>query len=470
MTAIDAGVLPARTNYGRTVAVLTLVAVATAVQQTALTPALPAIQEELGVSTTAVAWLLTVFVLSASIVTPILGRLSDIFGKNRVLLVICATVALGSLVGGLAHSLPVLILARALQGMGGSVFAVAFGILRDEAPPERRATGFGLVSSAYGVGGGIGFITSGLIVQHLSYRWIFWIAFILFVIAGLAVHRFIAESPVRTPASIDWIGAALLTCGLLALLLGVSESAHLGWTSAAVLELLGGGAVVLLVWTAWELRRYEPLVDLRLLRIRGVWTVNAVSGLLGFGMYALLLLVPKFVQTDPSAGYGFGASVVAGGLFLLPWTFLMMGAAASAGFLAKRFGSRTLLLTGSVLATLAFTWLAFAQSAPWQILVGAGALGLAIGLCHSSMANLISLVVPHAQVGEAMGVMSVGRTVGSALGAQTAAAVLASTLIVGTAIPSASGYTIAYLLSAAIAVAAIVCTLLAPSDRPNRRA
>jgi EmrB/QacA subfamily drug resistance transporter len=458
-----------RDHYGRTVGVLTLVAASAAVQQMALTPALPTIQDELGLSTTAVAWLLTVFMLSAAVVTPILGRLGDIFGKNRVLVIVCVSVALGSIVGGLATSLPMLIVARILQGVGGAVFAVAFGILRDEAPPHRRATGFGVVSSAYGVGGGVGFVLSGFVVDALSYRWLFWLSFVLFAIAAFAVHRFIAESPIKTPAAIDWVGAGLLTVGLVAVLVGVTESAYLGWTSALVLELLGAGVCVLLVWAVWEVRRREPLVDLQLLRIRGVWTVNAASAFIGFGMYVLFFLVPQFVQTDAAAGYGFGASVTEAGMFLMPWTLLMMVAAALAGPLAGRFGSRALLLAGSSSAAVAFASLALAHSEPWHVLFGTALLGVAIGLSHSSMANLVVRVVPHAQVGEAMGVMSVGRTVGSALGAQTAATVIASTAVAGSVIPQEHGYTFAFLLAAAVLALAFACVAGAPSDRPDGR-
>src|SRR3954469_12032738 len=233
----------ARQHYGVTLAVLATAALAYAVSQTMVAPALPAIQEDLNTTTTGVTWVLTIYLLTASIATPVLGRLGDMFGKEHVLVWVLGMFALGSLVAALSHSIGLLVAGRAIQGFGGAVFPLAFGIIRDEFPPERVAQGIGLISATFGIGGGVGLVAAGVIVDRLSYEWIFWIALIVTAIAIVCTLLFVPESPVKVPAKIDWLGAVLLSIGLGALLLGISEGPRWGWTSARILGLFVASAV-----------------------------------------------------------------------------------------------------------------------------------------------------------------------------------------------------------------------------------
>jgi EmrB/QacA subfamily drug resistance transporter len=459
----------AQRHYGLTLAVLTLAGLATSVLQTLMTPALPAIQRDLGTSTAAVAWVITVFVLVAAVVTPILGRLGDIFGKERVLFLVLLTVTAGCLVAALSHSLPLLILGRVLQGIGGGFFAIGFGIVRDEFPENRVAFGMGLLSASFGVGGGLGLILSGVIVDHVSYRGLFWLGFAVFLVAAAATRAFVPESPVKTPASIDWLGAGLLGAGLATFLLGVSESSAWGVGSPRVLGLLLGGLAALGVWARWELRVAEPLVDIALARLRGVWTVNAAALLIGFAMYTLLLLLPKLAQAPPRTGYGFGSTVTEAGLFLLPWTAMMAVSAPITGLLANRVGSRVLLITGTLCSATSFTFLAVAHSQRWEILASTALIGLGVGCTQSSTANLIAEAVPHAQVGEALGVSSIARTTGAAVGTQTGAAVLSAGVLVGS-FPPEGRFVIGFVMAAIAMAAACGAGLLVPSTRAARAA
>ena len=179
---------PARQHYNVTLAVLALGALSYALLQTMVAPALPEIQHELGATPTQVTWVLTVYLLSASIATPILGRLGDMFGKERMLVVVLGLFAVGSVICALSSSLALLVAGRAVQGAAGAVFPLAFGIIRDEFPRERVATGIGLISATFGIGGGAGLVLSGLIVDHLSYRWIFWFGLVVVIIATVATH------------------------------------------------------------------------------------------------------------------------------------------------------------------------------------------------------------------------------------------------------------------------------------------
>src|SRR5690348_4669860 len=182
-----------RQPYNLTLAVLAVSALAYALSQTMVAPALPEIQRALHTTTTAVTYVLTVYLLTASVATPIVGRLGDMFGKERMLMVTLGFFGAGSLVAALSHSIGMLIAGRAIQGVGGAVFPLAFGIIRDEFPPEKVATAIGLISATFGIGGGAGLVLAGVIVDNLSYEWIFWLALVFVAIAFVATRFFVPE-------------------------------------------------------------------------------------------------------------------------------------------------------------------------------------------------------------------------------------------------------------------------------------
>ena len=187
----------------------------------------------------------------------------------------------------------------------------------------------------------------------------------------------------------NWAGATLMSIGLGAVLIAVSEASTWHWLSARTIGLLLVGAILLVLWVRSEMRSDAPLVDMRMMRIKGVWTTNAVAFLLGFGMYSSFILVPEFVETPEHVGYGFGASVSGAGLFLVPSTLAMLVVGAQTGRLERRFGSKPPLLAGALLTMSSYVMLAFARDQPWQVYVATTILGAGIGLAFAAMVNLI---------------------------------------------------------------------------------
>jgi EmrB/QacA subfamily drug resistance transporter len=456
-----------RQHYGITLGVLVIGALAYALSQTLVAPALPEIQRELHTTTTAVTFVLTGYLLSASVATPVVGRLGDMFGKERMLVATMSVFALGSLVAALSHSIELLIAGRVIQGVGGAVFPLSFGIIRDEFPRERVATGIGLISATFGIGGGVGLVLSGLIVDNLSYEWLFWLGLVVIVIAIVATHLFVPESPIKVPAKIDWGGAALLSAGLIALLVAVSEGNAWGWGSARVLGLFAAAAVLLAVWARFEQRVPQPLVDMNMMRARAVFTTNLTGLLVGFGMFGSFILIPQLVQMPPSAGFGFGATVTQAGLFLLPSTVVMLIAGPLAGWLGGRFGSKLPLVLGTLIGAASFAWLAALHDQRWMIYVGVTLLGFGIGFSFAAMANLIVEAVDQTQTGVATGMNTIMRTIGGALGGQIAASIVAGHLAAG-GLPQESGFTIAFVMSA-LGMAAAFALALAIPGRPRER-
>jgi MFS family permease len=310
----------------------------------------------------------------------------------------------------------------------------------------------------FGIGGGSGLVLAGLFVDHGSISWIFWLSVATTALAALATWRWVPESPVRVRARIDWIGGALLSLTLLALLLPISEGNSWGWTSGRVLALFVAAAVFAVVWGWWELRVVDPLVDLSLMRERPVWTTNVAACAIGFAMFGSFVLVPQFVQTPARAGYGFGASVTESGLFLLPSALLMLFAGPLSGRLGARYGSRVPLALGALSSGLSYAWLAAFHSARIDIYLSSVLLGLGVGLALAAMANLVVEAVPPDVTGVASAINAIMRTIGGAIGAQVAAAIVSGALSEGAQYPAESGFTGAFAMSAAAsAVALLVC-------------
>ncbi len=453
--------LAGRRHYGLTFSVLAIAGISYALLQSLVAPALPVIQRDLGTTTTAVTWVFTSFLLSASIATPIAGRLGDMFGKERTLLLVLFVLAGGTLVSALAHTVELLIVGRVIQGTGGAIFPLAFGIIRDEFPPRRVASGIGFISALLGVGGGAGIVLAGPIIEHLSYHWLFWLPLIPTAIAAVATHLFVPESPLKPGGRVNWLGAALLSAWLVALLLGASKGPSWGWSSPGVIGLFVAAAVLLVVWIRVESRAAEPLVDMPMMRLRGVWTTNVAATLLGFGMYGSFILIPQFVETPASAGYGFTASVTQAGLFLVPSTAGMLAVSPLAGRIAHSVGSRVALMAGALLTMVCFVLLAAAHTERWEIYLASLFLGGGIGLAFAALANLIVEAVPPGQTGVATGMNTIMRTIGGAIGGQVAASIIAAT-VVGTNLPTERGFTIAFSISAGALFVSFLSALAVP--------
>jgi len=453
---------PKRQHYGLTLAVLALGALSYALSQTLVAPALPEIQHDLDTTTSTVTFVLTGYLLSASVATPIVGRLGDMFGKERMLVVTLSVFAIGALISALSHSIGLLIVGRAVQGVGGAVFPLSFGIIRDEFPRERVAAGIGLISATFGIGGGAGLVLSGVIVDHLAYEWIFWLALPVVAIAIVSTKLFVPESPVKSPAKVDLVGAALLSAGLVAFLVAVSEGNSWGWGSTRIVALFVVAAVVLTIWVIWEGRVPQPMVDMRMMRERAVFTTNVTAFLVGFGMFGAFILIPQFVQTPAAAGFGFGASATAAGLFLAPSAAVMLFAGPVAGWLGGRTGSRLPLLIGTATSTLSFAFLALLHEDRWNIYLATALLGLGIGFAFASMANLIVEAVDQRQTGVATGMNTIMRTIGGSLGGQISAAIVSGHVVVATGLAEESGFTTAFTMSAIGVAGAFVAALAIP--------
>jgi EmrB/QacA subfamily drug resistance transporter len=461
---------PVRQHYNLTLAILTTAGTAFALQQTMVFPALTTFQHEFNTTPAWATWVLTAFLLTASVATPLIGKLGDQYGKERMLVVALSIFLLGTIGGAFAWNIGSLIAFRALSGAGGAVFPLSFGIIRDEFPPEKVKVGIGLLSAVFGVGGGFGIVLSGVIVDHLSWRWLFVAGAIPVAVTIFLVHRYVPESPIKSRTRVDIPGAVLLAGALVSLLVALTEGESWGWTSPPFLLLMATSAVLLVIWIVTELRVAEPMVDMRMMQKRPVLLTNTTALIAGFAMFGTFVLVPQFVSTPESSGYGFGASPTVAGLYLVPASAVMLFSGPVAGVLGRLYGSKWPLAVGMGLVAVAAAGLAAFHDTPAHLIVSMAVLGAGVAAAFAAMAALITESVRPTETGIATGMNTVMRTVGGVIGGQIGAAILTSyTLASG--LPDEKAYTIAFGLSAAAAAAASgVAVFITAPLRARRRA
>jgi EmrB/QacA subfamily drug resistance transporter len=453
-----------RPHYQLTFAILAIGIGAYALLQSLVIPVLTTVAKELHTSQDAVTWVLTAYLLSASIMTPILGRVGDMFGKKWVFVGTLVALAVGSVLAAVAPNLAILIVARVIQGVAGGMLPLGFGIIRDEFPSEKVAGAVGILAALTAVGGSLGIVLAGPIVDALGWRWLFWLPGILTAVAAVGAIVFVPQSLSRSRGSISWTPAVLLAAWLVLLLVPLSEASVWGWASPKVIGLLAGAVVLAAAWVWSELRAATPLIDMKMMRLPAVWTNNLVALLIGIGLYAMFAFLPEFVQTPSAAGYGFGASITRAGLMLLPSGVTMFAAGLFTGSLTRRFGGKALVIAGSLIGAVAMAMFAFAHAQQWEIYVATGILGIGFGLAFSAMSANVVSAVPAAQTGVATGMNANIRTIGGSIGAAVMASIVTAKLE-PSGLPVQSGYTIGFGIMAGVLVVAALAGAVIPSMR-----
>ncbi len=317
------------------------------------------------------------------------------------------------------------------------------------------------MSAILGIGGGLGLLIGGLIAEHLNWHWLFWIPLAAMVLAATCTWRFLPESAVRAPGRVNWGAAALLITGMSSVLLGIAQTSVGGWGSLRTLVLLAAGLAVCGAWILVEVRSRSPLISMKMMRERGVWTVNLAAFLIGAGMYSLFLLLPQLAQLPASTGFGYGASVVAAGLYLLPCALGMGLLGSVAGRVERRFGSRQALVAGAAVSACACALLVAAGRHPAAMLLSSAMLGVGIGLAFAALGNLIVQAVPAQETGAASGMNTVLRTLGGALGGQVAATFIAGSTVRG--LPALTGFTRTFAMAALVLAGCAAAGLLIPA-------
>ncbi|MFF9313459.1 MFS transporter [Streptomyces sp. NPDC014748] len=459
---------PSRSASGAVVPVLAFAGIVVAVMQTLLVPVIKDLPQLLDTSPSNATWVLTSTLLSGAVATPIMGRLGDLYGKRRMLILSLAVMVVGALVSAFTSALLPMIAGRALQGFAMGAIPLGIGLMRDMLPREKLGSSMALMSSSIGVGGGLALPAAALVAQHTNWHALFYGAAGLGVLSIVLTLLTVPESPMRAEGSFDLLGALGLSAGLVLFLLPITKGSDWGWSSATTLGLFAAAAAVLLLWGLLELRVAAPLVDLRTTARREVLLTNLASIMVGVAFYVVSLVLPQLLQLPTATGYGLGRSMVVAGLCVAPLGLTMMFTAPVYARLSARYGPKVTLIIGLLIIAIGYGGGLGLMNAAWQTVVTSLMLGAGIGLAYSSLPALIVGAVPASETGAANGLNTLMRSIGTSVSSAVIGMVLANTAdhVNGVAIPTMHGFRVSFLIATAAVAAGLALALCLP--KPNR--
>ncbi|GGS11794.1 MULTISPECIES: MFS transporter [Streptomyces] len=463
---------PTRKAGGAVVPVLAFAGIVVAVMQTLLVPVIKDLPQLLDTAPSNATWVLTSTLLSGAVATPIMGRLGDLYGKRRMLVLSLAVMVIGALVSAFTSELITMIVGRTLQGFAMGAIPLGIGLMRDMLPRERLGSAMALMSSSIGVGGGLALPAAALVAQHTNWHALFYGAAGLGVLAIGLTLLVVPESPMRAEGSFDLAGALGLSTGLVLLLLPITKGSDWGWSSGTTLGLFAAAVVVLVLWGLYELRVQAPLVDLRTTARPAVLFTNLASIMVGVAFYVVSLVLPQLLQLPTATGYGLGQSMVVAGLCVAPLGLTMMFTAPVYARLSARYGPKVTLITGLLIIAIGYGGGLGLMDAAWQTIVTSVILGAGIGLAYSSLPALIVGAVPASETGAANGLNTLMRSIGTSVSSAVVGMVLANTAnnVGGVAIPTMHGFRVSFLIAtAAVAVGLLLALFLPKSPRPAQR-
>ena len=382
--------------------------------------ALPVIRTDLGASLEELEWTVNAYTLTFAVFLLTGAALGDRFGRRRMFFAGLALFTSASAAAALAPSMDALIVARAIQGIGGAIVTpLTLTILSEAFPKERRGLALGAWSGIAGLAVASGPLVGGAVVDGISWQWIFWLNVPIGIVLVPLAYTFLHES--YGPGNrLDLPGLALVSAGLLGLVWGLVNGNGDGWTSPQILAALALGAVLTVAFVVWELRAPAPMLPMRFFRNRAFAAANGASLLMYFGMFGSIFLLAQFLQTVQ------GHSPLGAGLRILPWTAMPMVVAPIAGALSDRIGGRPLMAGGLALQAIGLGWLAAVSTptVPYTELVVPFILsGTGMAMFFAPVANVVLSAVRPNEEGQASGANNAIREVGGVFGVAVLATV-----------------------------------------------
>ncbi|MET4901169.1 MFS transporter [Paenarthrobacter sp. CC6] len=452
-------------------AVLALSGTLVALMQTLVIPLLPDFPGILGVTADDASWLVTATLLSSAVATPIVSRSADMYGKRKLMVVCLGIMVVGSVLAALCETFLWLVVGRTFQGFASALIPVGISIMRDELPKEKMGSAVALMSATLGIGSAMGLPLAGVLYQNLGWTSIFWVSAAGGVLLLLAVLLVVPESKVRTHGSFDYAGALVLSAALAALLLAISKGSSWGWGSEPVLLLFLVAVILLAVWMPYELKVRQPMVDLRTSVRRPVLLTNLASLMLGFAMFANMLLTTQQLQLPADTGYGFDLNVITAGLCMVPSGLAMVVFAPLSGRIIRIFGGKTALMAGAVVMVAGYVGRVFFFDSIAWVIVGSTVVGVGTAIAHAAMPTLIMGAVPITETASANGLNSLVRAIGTSTSSAAIAAVFTSvTLTVGdTRLPSFEAFKDVFWMAALASAGSVLAAVFIPRAGGVRR-
>jgi MFS family permease len=396
---------------------MTIAEILATIEITMIYAALRFLVEDFG-SPDAIGWAITGFLLVSAVSVALGGRLGDIYDRRLLLLIVIALSILGSLIAGSTSILAMVILGRAIQGSAGAIFPLCIGILREHIEPRSLPIYIGVLTAIMSVSGGMGILLGGLIVDYLTWHWIFYINAFIGVIAWLSVYFTVpAGKPGKAEPGTNFLGGILFAPGIACVILAIRQVKDWGWTDILTLSLLAIGAILIFIWIRSELRAKVPLLNIRLLLNRNILLANVATALFGltwmqFGQTWSLLL-----QQPSETGSGLGLSASFAGLIMQPQTFMALIGGPMAGWFFIRFGPRFSAVFGAMVLGSAWVAAMVKHDSIGAVLVLMVVMGFASAFLVSVLITIIAKASPANRTSEAIGMLGLVRTLGNSIGA-----------------------------------------------------
>ena len=460
------------TRTGPLVAVLAFAGIVASLTHTLVVPLLVELPQIFDTTPSNTSWVITVTLLGSAVITPVAGRLGDMYGKRPIILCSFVPLILGSALCAMADSVIPMIIGRGLQGLAAGTIPLGISLLKDVLPPAELRGAIALVSSSLGIGGALGLPIAAAVVQFTDWRFLFWATAAVSLLCLVLIWRIVpaAVAPQRT-GKFDFPGALGLGAALICLLLAVSRGGDWGWGSPLVVGLLGAAVFLFGLWGWWELRTRDALVDLRVTIRRAVLLTNVASILMGFAMYARSLILPQVLQLPTETGYGLGQSMLQMGLWMAPAGLAMMLVSPLGAKLSASRGPKTTLITGAVITASSYAISAFMMDTVWGLLAANVIAGIGLGFAYGAMPALIMGGVPITETGAANSFNALVRSVGTSLSGAVVGVVLAqmTTQSGSHLVPTADGFKTGLFIGCAVALVAALAALAIPGKPAPRR-
>jgi EmrB/QacA subfamily drug resistance transporter len=392
--------------------------------ETMVIPGIPAIQADLVASATIASWITSAFLIVGAAVAPIFGKLGDIYGKKKIFLTVLLFYITGVGLAGFATNIYMLILSRAIQGIGFAIVPLGLAIITDIFPRERVATAQGIISGTFAIGAAAGLVIGAYIVEDLSWQWAFHTAFVLSIIMFFIAAKMLKKDVPGAKSKVDYAGATILMSGIVLVLLYLTEGPIIGWLSLENIAFLIPGLILTTYFFVFENKRISPLIHLNLLKIRNVFVANLVGIISSLAMFLLFFAVVYYTHQPPP--YGLGLDTITTGLTLAPATLVMLIVGPIMGRLVTKIGPKPILILGACISIIGLTLFIFnrATSAGFTVDIAVSLVGVVSMIIP--ITNMISVSLPRENIAVGLGMNTMLRNLGGAIGPVLATTVMST--------------------------------------------
>jgi MFS family permease len=452
----------------RALIVLTATVLLVSYVETMILPGIPIIEKDLSTTVTIGSWITAIVLLVGAVVSPIFGKLGDLYGKKKTIIITLVFYTVGVSIAGFSTSIYFLLFARAIQGVGLAIIPLSLAYLTDIFPKDKLATAQGAIAGSAAISTALGLVVGAYVVQDLGWQYAFHTAAILSVVLFAVVAVVLRRDFSSIKCKIDYVGALLLSLGIALILLYTTEGSTLGWLSLEEVAFLIPGLALTVSFFYFESKAAEPLIQLNLLRIRNVLIANLVTIIAGLANFLLFFAVVTY--SELATPYGLGFDIIHTGLTLAPGTIVMFIVGPLAGRLVAKAGPKPVLVTGAGVSLVSYLLFIFNRGASIDVTINVMVAFAGLVSLFVPIVNIISVSLPKENVTVGQGLNATLKLIGSAVGPVLTTTILASYTVLATksihgatiqvAVPSATAFNIVFALGIALSAVTITLSLL----------